>query len=132
LDDRRAANGIMSVIRHGLRWPGAPPADGSDTTCPSASFASSPLSIFDRIFFALAAEDGPPGRRMIDSTQRKAPHSAAGLLHPGAYPSCIGSITGCLKFAFHAACDQRGRPVLLPIAEKASDHRGAAAILPKA
>jgi hypothetical protein len=42
---------------------------------------------FDRIFAALATEGGPPERRMLDATHRKAHRTAAGLLKKRLFPA---------------------------------------------
>jgi hypothetical protein len=43
------------------------------------------MGVFDRIFAALAAQGGPPGRLMIDITHLKAQRIAASLLQRGLF-----------------------------------------------
>jgi len=47
-------------------------------------------------------------------------------------PRCIGRTKGGLNSKLHAVCDGQGRPVVLLLTEgQASDHRGAALMLPR-
>jgi transposase len=50
----------------------------------------------------------------------------------GAFPRCIGRTKRGLNTKLPAVCDGQGRPVILLVTEgRASDHRGAALMLPK-
>jgi transposase len=90
------------------------------------------MGVFDRIFAALAGEAGPPSRLMIDATHLKAHRTAASQRKKGAFPRCIGRTKGGLNATLPAVCDGQGRPVILLLTEgQASDHRGAALMLPK-
>ena len=86
VDDRRVLSGIIYVIRHGLQWRDAPTACGPHKTLYNHFVRWSRMGLFDRIFAALAAEDGPPERLMIDSTHLKAHCTAASLLQKGLFP----------------------------------------------
>jgi transposase len=55
LENRRVLNGIVSVIRHGLRWRDAPPAYGLHMTLCNRFVRWSCMGVFDRIFAAMAA-----------------------------------------------------------------------------
>lgn len=68
VDDRRVVSGIIHVIRNGLRWRDAPEVYGPHKTLYNRFVRWSRMGVFDRIFAALAAEDGPPDRLMIDAT----------------------------------------------------------------
>jgi putative transposase len=83
VDDRRIVSGIVYVIRNGLMWKDAPRRFGPHKTLYNRFVRWSRLGVFERIFAALAAEDGPPDRLMIDSTHLKAHRTAASLLKKG-------------------------------------------------
>jgi transposase len=83
VENRRVLNGIVSVIRHGLRWRDAPPAYGPHKTLDNRFVRLRRMGVFDRIFAALATEGGPPERLMIDSTHLKAHRTAASLPQKG-------------------------------------------------
>ena len=87
VDDRRVVSGIVHVIRNGLRWCDAPAAYGPHKTLYNRFVRWSRMGVFDRIFAALAAEDGPPERLMIDATHLKAHRTAASLLKKGMFPA---------------------------------------------
>lgn len=87
VDDRRVLSGIIYVIRHGLQWRDAPTAYGPYKTLYNRFIRWSRMGVFDRIFAALAAQGGPPGRLMIDSTHLKAHRTAASLLQKGLFPA---------------------------------------------
>jgi putative transposase len=86
VDDRRVISGIVFVIRNGLRWRDAPREYGPHKTIYNRFVRWSRLGVFDKIFSALAAEGGPPGRLMIDATHLKAHRTAASLLKGGLFP----------------------------------------------
>lgn len=87
VDDRKVVSGIIHVIRNGLRWRDAPPAYGPPKTLYNRFIRWSKLGVFDRIFAALAAENGPPDRLMIDATHLKAHRTACSLLKGGMFPA---------------------------------------------
>ena len=87
VDDRRVVSGIIHIIRRGLQWRDAPAAYGPHKTLYNRFVRWSRMGVFDRIFVALAAEDGPPERLMIDSTHLKAHRTAASLLQEGLFPA---------------------------------------------
>lgn len=87
VDDRRVLSGIIDVIRHGLQWRDAPTAHGPHKTLYNRFVRWSRMGVFDRVFAALAAEGGPPGRLMIDSTHLKAHRTAASLLQKAHFPA---------------------------------------------
>jgi transposase len=87
VDDRRVISGIVYVIRHGLQWRDAPVAYGPHKTLYNRFIRWSRMGVFGRIFAALAAQDGPPGRLMIDSTHLKAHRTAASLLQKELFPT---------------------------------------------
>ena len=82
-DDRRVISGIVYVIRNGLMWKHAPLRYGPHKTLYNRFVRWSRLGVFERIFAALAAEDGPPDRLMIDATHLKAHRTAASLRKKG-------------------------------------------------
>jgi transposase len=67
VDDRRVVSGIIYVIRNGLQWKDAPKAYGPHKTLYNHFVRWSLLSVFDRIFVALATEGRKPERIMICS-----------------------------------------------------------------
>ena len=83
VDDRRVISGIVYVLRHGLQWKDAPTGYGPPKTLYNRFVRWSRLGVFSRIFAALAAEDGPPERLMIDATHLKAHRTSASLLQKG-------------------------------------------------
>ena len=87
VDDRRVISGIIYVIRRGLQWRDAPTAYGPHKTLYNRFVRWSGLGVFDRIFASLAAEAGPPGLLMIDSTHLKAHLTAASLLQRELFPA---------------------------------------------
>ncbi len=70
---------IVFVIRNGLRWRDAPKEYGPRKTIYNRFIRWSRMGVFNGIFSALAAEGGPPDRRMIDATHLKARRTAASL-----------------------------------------------------
>ena len=87
VDDRSAVNGIIHVIRNRLRWRDAPPVYGPHKTLYNRFIRWSKMGVFDRIFIALVAENGPPNRLMIDATHLKAHRTACSLLKGGMFPA---------------------------------------------
>ena len=49
------------------------------------------MGVFDRIFAALVAEDGPPDQLMIDATHLKAHRTASSLLKGGMFLGVSGA-----------------------------------------
>ncbi|MDB5616445.1 MAG: hypothetical protein JWQ24_683 [Tardiphaga sp.] len=86
VDDRRVINGIVHVIRNGLRWRDALAVYGLHKTRYNRFVRWHRMGVFDRIFANLAAESGPPDRAMIDSTHLKGHRTAATLLKRGMHP----------------------------------------------
>ena len=83
VDDRRVISGIVQALRSGGRWIDVPASYGPRKTLYNRFVRWSRLGVFERIFAALAAEDGPPDRLMIDATHLKAHRTAASLLKKG-------------------------------------------------
>ena len=67
VDDRKVISGIIHVIRNGLRWRDAPEAYGPHKTLYNRFIRWSKMGVFNKIFTALVAENGPPERLMIPS-----------------------------------------------------------------
>ena len=91
VDDRRVISGIVYVIRNGLQWKDAPPGYGPHKTLYNRFVRWSRLGVFTRIFAALAAQAGVPGRLMIDSTHLKAHRTAASLAQKGLLGAASGA-----------------------------------------
>jgi transposase len=91
VDDRRVVSGIVHVIRNGLRWRDAPEVYGPHKTLYNRFIRWSRMGVFNRIFAALAAEDGPPDRLMIDATHLKAHRTASSLLKGGMFPAVLAA-----------------------------------------
>jgi transposase len=91
VDDRRVVSGIVHVIRNGLRWRDAPEVYGPHKTLYNRFIRWSRMGVFDRIFAALAAEDGAPDRLMIDATHLKAHRTASSLLKGGMFPAVLAA-----------------------------------------
>lgn len=91
VDDRRVISGIIFVIRNGLRWRDAPKQYGPHKTIYNRFIRWSRLGVFNRIFAALAGNDGAPDRLMIDATHLKAHRTAASLLKKGMFPDASGA-----------------------------------------
>ena len=87
VDDRRVISGILYVIRNGLQWKDAPKAYGPHKTLYNRFVRWSRMGVFNRIFAALAGEEGEPDRLMIDATHLKAHRTAASLLKKGLFPA---------------------------------------------
>ena len=91
VDDRRVVSGIVYVIRNGLQWKDAPPGYGPHKTLGNRFVRWSRLGVFARIFAALSAQAGVPGRLMIDSTHLKAHRTAASLAQKGLLGAASGA-----------------------------------------
>ncbi len=91
VDDRKVISGIIHVIRNGLRWRDAPAIYGPHKTLYNRFIRWSKMGIFDRIFTALVAENGPPDRLMIDATHLKAHRTACSLLKGGMFPALLAA-----------------------------------------
>ena len=83
VDDGRVISGIIFVLRNGLRWRDAPAEYGPHKTLYNRFVRWSRMGVFERIFAALAAEPGPPGRLLLDTTHLKAHRTAASLRKKG-------------------------------------------------
>jgi len=86
VDDRKVISGIIHVIRNGLRWRDAPAVYGPHKTLYNRFIRWSKMGVFDRVFAALVAKNGPSGRLMIDATHLKAHRTACSLLKGGTSP----------------------------------------------
>jgi transposase len=86
VDDLKVVSGIIHVIRNGLRWRDAPDVYGPHKTLYNRFIRWSRMGVFDRIFTALVAEGGSPGRLRIDATHLKAHRTASSLLKGGMFP----------------------------------------------
>ena len=91
VDDRKVISGIIHVIRNGLRWRDAPAAYGPHKTLYNRFIRWSKMGVFDKIFTALVAENGPPDRLMIDATHLKAHRTACSLLKGGMFPALLAA-----------------------------------------
>ena len=90
VDDVRVISGIIYVIRNGLQWKDAPRAAyGPHKTLYNRFIRWSKMGVFNRIFRALAGEQGTPDRLMIDATHLKAHRTAASLLKKGLFPAVL-------------------------------------------
>ena len=78
VDDRRVISGIMHRFREGLRWRAVPDVYGPRTTLFNRFNRWSKRGLWQALFAALAACDGPPEVAMVDSTAVRAHRSAAG------------------------------------------------------
>ena len=87
VDDRRVISGIIYVIKNGLQWKDAPKAYGPHKTLYNRFVRWSRMGVFNRIFAALAGQEGEPDRLMIDATHLKAHRTAASLLKKGLFPA---------------------------------------------
>ncbi len=87
VDDRKVISGIIHVIRNGLRWRDAPAVYGPHKTLYNRFIRWSKMGVFEQIFAALVAENGPPDRLMIDATHLKAHRTASSLLKGGMFPA---------------------------------------------
>lgn len=75
--DRRGISGIVHVLQSGCRWRDAPPVYGPPKTLYNRFVRGARKGVWERVFAALAAADGPPVVLMLDATHVKA-HRAAG------------------------------------------------------
>ena len=89
VDDRKVISGIIHVIRNGLRWRDAPEVYGPHKTLYNRFIRWSKMGVFDKIFTALVAENGPPDRLMIDATHLKTHRTACSLLKGGMFPALL-------------------------------------------
>ena len=78
------------MIRNGLRWCDAPTTYGPHKTLYNRFIRWTKMGVFDHIFTALVAENGPPDRLMIDATHLKAHRTACSLLKGGMFPALLG------------------------------------------
>ncbi len=91
VDDRKVISGIIHVIRNGLRWRDAPAVYGPHKTLYNRFIRWSKMGVFEQIFAALVAENGPPDRLMIDATHLKAHRTASSLLKGGMFPASLAA-----------------------------------------
>jgi transposase len=78
VDDRRVVSGIVHVLRSGGRWIDAPSAYGPGKTLYNRFVRWAAKGVWQAVFEALAAADGPPAEVLLDSTHVKADRCAAG------------------------------------------------------
>ncbi len=84
VDDRLVLPGLVSVIRNGPRWRGAPSASDPHKTLDNRFERWSRAGVFARIFADLTSEGGARDQLMVDATHLKARRTAAALLTRGA------------------------------------------------
>lgn len=89
VDDRRVLSGIVFVIRNGLRSRDAPAAYGPHKTIYNRFIRWSCMSVFNKIFAALAPASDADDVLMIDATHLKAHRTAASLLKKGLFPDIL-------------------------------------------
>lgn len=83
-DDRKVLNGVIYVIRNGLRWCDAPTDYGPHKTLYNRFVRWSKMGVFERIFEELSGSDTQTNEiLMIDATHLKA-HRTASSLKKGA------------------------------------------------
>src|SRR5918993_3167238 len=78
VDDRRVVSGIVHVLRSGGRWIDAPSAYGPGKTLYNRFVRWAAKGVWQAVFEALAAADGPPAEVLLDSTHVQADRCAAG------------------------------------------------------
>lgn len=79
VDDRRVISGIVHVLKSGGRWTDAPRDQyGPHKTLYNRFVRWAEKGVWNDLFEALAAADGPPAQVLIDSTAVRAHRSASG------------------------------------------------------
>lgn len=79
VDDRRVISGIVHVLKSGGRWTDAPRDQyGPHKTLYNRFVRWAEKGVWNDLFVALAAADGPPAQVLIDSTAVRAHRSASG------------------------------------------------------
>lgn len=91
VDDRRVINGIIFVIKNGLRWRDAPKEYGPHKTLYNRFKRWSEMGVFNRIFYALVHKMSQSDQLQIDATHLKAHRTASSLLKKGMYPALSAS-----------------------------------------
>ena len=71
-------SGIVHVLKSGGRWVDAPDCYGPRKTLYNRFVRWAAKGVWQELFVALAAADGPPAEVLIDSTHMKAHRSAGG------------------------------------------------------
>ena len=89
VDDLRVISGIIFVLKRGLPWRDAPAEYGPHKTLYNRFKRWSERGVFDQIFMALTAQDGPPDQLQIDATHLKAHRTASSLLKKGMFPAAL-------------------------------------------
>ena len=89
VDDLRVISGIIFVLKRGLQWRDAPSEYGPHKTLYNRFKRWSEMGVFDKIFMALASQDGPPEQLQIDVTHLKAHRTASSLLKKGMFPALL-------------------------------------------
>lgn len=79
VDDRRVISGIVHVLKSGGRWTDAPRDQyGPHKTLYNRFVRWAEKGVWNNLFEALAAADGPSAQVLIDSTAVRAHRSASG------------------------------------------------------
>ena len=78
VDDRRVISGIIHVLKSGGRWIDAPAVYGPRKTLYNRFVRWAAKGVWDDMFRALAAANGPPAEVLIDSSAVKAHRCASG------------------------------------------------------
>ena len=89
VDDLRVISGIIFVLKRGLQWRDAPSEYGPHKTLYNRFKRWSEMGVFDKIFMALASQDGPAEQLQIDATHLKAHRTASSLLKKGMFPALL-------------------------------------------
>ena len=95
LDSRCFVNGIVHVIRNGLRWRDAPAIEGPPKTLDNRYVRWTRIGVFTRNFADLAAQPGEPGQILTDTNllQRKRARAGSGAPRADCTRSCMWSAT---------------------------------------
>ena len=83
VDDRKVISGIIQVSEMDCAGGTLPKGHGPHKTLYNRFIRWSKMGVFDKVFTALVAENGPPGRLMIDATHLKTHRTACSLLIGG-------------------------------------------------
>lgn len=114
VDDRRVLSGILFVLTHGVRWRDAPKAYGPHKTIYNRFVRWSRLGAINRIFAALAYNDGRPDPAMIGLAQIKAHRTGAVLLKQGLFPDLTDAPNWCEQSAYTMFETSASQQILLP------------------
>lgn len=89
VDDQLILNGIIFVLRNGLRWHHALREYGPHKTICNRFIRWSRLGVFNRNLAELVAKRCKPEQLMINTTHLKAHRTAASLLKKGMFPDVL-------------------------------------------